>query len=65
MSPRAMGEFVVRVADAFGLEQPHLVGMDVGTDASLFAAALHPGRFRSLVVGSGGHGVPAPARRPS
>ena len=54
MSPRAMSEFVVRVADAFGLEQPHLVGMDVGCDAALFAAALHPARFRSLVVGSGG-----------
>ena len=25
MSPRAMGEFIVRVADAFGLEQPHVV----------------------------------------
>jgi pimeloyl-ACP methyl ester carboxylesterase len=58
MSPRAMGEFVVRVADAFGLEQPHLVGPDVGTGASLFAAALHPGRFRSLVVGTGGAAFP-------
>src|SRR5579863_4166527 len=28
MSPRARGEFVIRVADAFGLEQPHLVGPD-------------------------------------
>jgi pimeloyl-ACP methyl ester carboxylesterase len=54
MSPRAMAEFVVGVADAFGLEQLHLVGMDVGCDAALFAAALHPARFRSLVVGSGG-----------
>jgi pimeloyl-ACP methyl ester carboxylesterase len=34
------------------------VGPDVGTWASLFAAALHPGRFRSLVVGSGGTVVP-------
>jgi pimeloyl-ACP methyl ester carboxylesterase len=58
MSPRAMGEFLVRIADAFGLEQPHLVGPDVGTAASLFAAALHPGRFRSLVVGTGGTAVP-------
>jgi pimeloyl-ACP methyl ester carboxylesterase len=58
MSPRAMGEFVVRVADAFGLEQPHVVGPDIGTGASLFAAALHPGRFRSLVVGTGGAAVP-------
>ena len=58
MSPRAMGEFLVRVADAFELEQPHLVGPDVGTAASLFAAALHPARWRSLVVGSGGSAYP-------
>ncbi len=58
MSPKAMGEFLVRAADAFGLEQPHLVGPDVGTGASLFAAALYPGRFRSLVVGTGGAAVP-------
>lgn len=58
MSPKAMGEFIVRAADAFGMEQPHLVGPDVGTAASLFAAALHPGRFRSLVVGTGGAAVP-------
>jgi pimeloyl-ACP methyl ester carboxylesterase len=53
-----MGEFIVRVADAFGLEQPHVVGPDVGTGASLFTAALYPGRFRSLVVGTGGAAVP-------
>jgi pimeloyl-ACP methyl ester carboxylesterase len=58
MSPRAMGEFVVRVADAFGLEQTHVVGPDVGTGASLFAAALYPGQLRSLVVGTGGAAVP-------
>jgi pimeloyl-ACP methyl ester carboxylesterase len=58
LSPRAMGEFVARLADAFGLENPHVVGPDIGTGASLFAAALHPGRFRSLVVGSGGAACP-------
>lgn len=58
MSPRAMGEFLVRVADAFGLEQPHVVGPDVGTGAALFAAALFPGRLRSLVVGTGGAAFP-------
>jgi pimeloyl-ACP methyl ester carboxylesterase len=58
MSPRAMGEFVVCVADAFGLENPHVVGPDVGTGASLFAAAMYPGRLRSLVVGSGGAAFP-------
>src|SRR5712671_2491680 len=58
LSPRAMGEFVIRVADAFALEHPHVVGPDIGTGAALFAAALHPGRLRSLVVGSGGAAVP-------
>jgi pimeloyl-ACP methyl ester carboxylesterase len=58
LSPRAMGEFVVRVADAFGLENPHAVGPDIGTGALLFAAALHPGRLRSVVVGSGGAAFP-------
>jgi pimeloyl-ACP methyl ester carboxylesterase len=58
LSPRAMGEFVIRLADAFGLEMPHVVGPDIGAGASLFAAALHPGRLRSLVVGSGGAAFP-------
>jgi pimeloyl-ACP methyl ester carboxylesterase len=58
LSPRAMGEFVIRAADAFALEKPHLVGPDVGTAASLFAAAMDRGRFRSLVVGSGATAVP-------
>jgi pimeloyl-ACP methyl ester carboxylesterase len=58
LSPRAMGEFVLRVADAFGLESPHAVGPDIGTAALLFAAALQPGRLRSIVVGSGGSAFP-------
>jgi pimeloyl-ACP methyl ester carboxylesterase len=58
LSPRAMGEFVVRLADEFELKSPHVVGPDIGTGASLFAAALHPGRLRSLVVGSGGAAFP-------
>jgi pimeloyl-ACP methyl ester carboxylesterase len=58
LSPRAMGEFIIRVADAFELESPHVVGPDIGTAAGLFAAARHPGRLRSLVVGSGGTAVP-------
>ena len=58
LSPRAMGEFVIHVADTFGLENPHVIGPDIGTGASLFAAALYPGRLRSLVVGSGGAAFP-------
>jgi pimeloyl-ACP methyl ester carboxylesterase len=58
LSPRAMGEFVIRVADAFGLDSPHVMGPDIGTGAALFAAALYPGRLRSLIVGSGGAAFP-------
>jgi len=58
LSPTAMGEFIVRIADEFGLASPHVVGPDIGTAASLFAAARHPGRFRTLVVGTGGTAVP-------
>jgi pimeloyl-ACP methyl ester carboxylesterase len=58
LSPAAMGEFVIRLVDEFGLDTPHAVGPDIGTGALLFAAARHPGRLRSLVVGSGGAAVP-------
>ncbi len=58
LSPRAMGEFIIRAAGAFGLEHPHVIAPDVGTPAALFAAARHPGRLRSLVVGSGAAAVP-------
>jgi pimeloyl-ACP methyl ester carboxylesterase len=58
LSPRAMGEFLIRVADAFDLPTPHVVGPGIGTEASLFAAALYPGRLRSLVVGSGSTAYP-------
>lgn len=58
MTPRAMGDFIARAADAFGLEHPHVVGPDVGTSAALFAAAAHPGRFLSLTVGTGGTVTP-------
>jgi pimeloyl-ACP methyl ester carboxylesterase len=58
LSPRAMGEFVISVADAFGLDSPHVMGPDIGTGAALFAAALYPGRLRSLIVGSGGAAFP-------
>ena len=58
LSPRAMGEFMIRLVDALQLERPHAVGPDVGTPALLFAAAAHPSRFRSLVIGSAGAAYP-------
>jgi pimeloyl-ACP methyl ester carboxylesterase len=58
MTPKAMGQFIIRLADEFGLEKPHIVGPDIGTSASLFAAVLSPKRFLSLVIGTGGAAVP-------
>jgi pimeloyl-ACP methyl ester carboxylesterase len=58
LSPRAMAEFVTSAADSFELENPHAVGPDSGTAALLFAAALRPGRLRSLVVGCSASAFP-------
>jgi pimeloyl-ACP methyl ester carboxylesterase len=52
-SPEGLGEFVTRILDSFGLDRPHVVAPDVGTPACLFAAANHPGIFKSMVIGSG------------
>jgi pimeloyl-ACP methyl ester carboxylesterase len=52
-SPEGLGEFVMRIVDAFGLDRPHVVAPDVGTPACLFAAANHSGIFKSMVIGSG------------
>jgi hypothetical protein len=40
LSPRAMGAFVVRIADMFELEWPHVIGPSVAAPAALFAASL-------------------------
>jgi pimeloyl-ACP methyl ester carboxylesterase len=58
LTPRAMGEFLVHFIDEWGLNAPHVVAPDVGTAAALFAAALHPGKLGSLVVGNGGVAYP-------
>ena len=42
LSPQAMGEFLIRLVDEWGLNTPHVVAPDVGTAAVLFAAARHP-----------------------
>ena len=57
MNPKAIGHFILDVADALGLDNPHIVGPDIGTSSVLFAAA-DKDRFRSIVVGSGGVAVP-------
>jgi pimeloyl-ACP methyl ester carboxylesterase len=52
-APEPLGEFVVRLVEAFGLGHPHVIAPDVGTPACLFASANHPGLFKSMVIGSG------------
>ena len=58
LSPRAMGGFLARVITEVGLDRPHIVAPDVGTSAALFAAAAHPERIASVIVGTGGAAVP-------
>jgi pimeloyl-ACP methyl ester carboxylesterase len=54
MSPQAMGDFVIKLAEHLGASRLHAVGPDVGTAALLFAAARKPDLFESVVVGAGG-----------
>jgi pimeloyl-ACP methyl ester carboxylesterase len=58
LSPRAMGEFLAELIAEVDLGRPHIVAPDVGTSAALFAAAAHPQRIASVVVGTGGAAVP-------
>ncbi len=58
LSPRAMGEFLAQLISEADLGTPHIVAPDVGTAAALFAAAAHPERIASVIVGTGGAAVP-------
>jgi pimeloyl-ACP methyl ester carboxylesterase len=58
LSPSAMGEFLGRLIEEVGLGRPHIVAPDVGTSAALFAAAAHPERISTVVVGTGGAAIP-------
>jgi pimeloyl-ACP methyl ester carboxylesterase len=58
LSPRAMGAFLAQLIAELDLGTPHIVGPDVGTAAALFAAAAHPERISSVIVGTGGAAVP-------
>ncbi|HEY2689136.1 MAG TPA: alpha/beta hydrolase [Streptosporangiaceae bacterium] len=58
LCPMAMSEFLIGILDEWEISDPHLVCPDVGTPAALFAAARHPGRIRSLVVGGGATAYP-------
>jgi pimeloyl-ACP methyl ester carboxylesterase len=58
LSPQAMGEFLAQLIAEAGLGSAHIVAPDVGTAAALFAAAAHPQRIASAIVGTGGAAVP-------
>jgi pimeloyl-ACP methyl ester carboxylesterase len=58
LSPRAMGGFLAQLITDADLGTPHIVAPDVGTAAALFAAAAHPERIASVIVGTGGAAVP-------
>jgi pimeloyl-ACP methyl ester carboxylesterase len=58
LSPRAMGGFLDQLIVEADLGRPHIVAPDVGTSAALFAAAAHPERIASVIVGTGGAAVP-------
>jgi pimeloyl-ACP methyl ester carboxylesterase len=53
-----MGGFLAQLIAETDLGTPHIVAPDVGTSAALFAAAAHPERIASVIVGSGGAAVP-------
>src|SRR5215471_16744112 len=58
LSPQAMGGFLGQLIAEADLGRPHIVAPDVGTSAALFAAAAHPERIASVIVGTGGAAVP-------
>src|SRR3989442_10039176 len=58
LSPTAMGDFLVRMIREWNLGPVHFVGPDVGTSATLVAAAAHPELVRSLAIGSGATAFP-------
>jgi pimeloyl-ACP methyl ester carboxylesterase len=53
-----MGRFVLQLIDEWELGRPHVFGPDVGTGATLFAAAQAPAALTSAVVGSGASAYP-------
>jgi 3-oxoadipate enol-lactonase len=45
---------LLALLDALGIERAHLAGLSLGANIALAAAALHPGRVRSVVLASPG-----------
>ena len=65
IAPDAMGTFLARLIEEWGLGAPHVVGPDVGTAAGLFLAANAPDRVTSLTIGGGAVRDPIDADRKS
>jgi pimeloyl-ACP methyl ester carboxylesterase len=61
IAPDAMGTFLARLIEEWGLGAPHVVGPDVGTAAALFLAANAPERVTSLTIGGGAVRAPIDA----
>lgn len=53
MSPEAMGDFIIKLLNHFGIRRTHAIAPDVGTPAILFTASKQPELFESLVIGGG------------
>ena len=45
MNPKAMGHFILKVADALGLDNPHIVGPDIGTSSVSVCRRRRPGQI--------------------
>jgi pimeloyl-ACP methyl ester carboxylesterase len=57
-SPQAMGRFLLRLIEEWGLGAPHVFGPDVGGPVALFAAAESPSSLTSAVIGNGATAYP-------
>ncbi len=53
MSPEAMGDFIIKLLNYFGIRRTHAMALDVGTPAILFTASKLPELFESLIIGGG------------
>jgi 3-oxoadipate enol-lactonase len=56
-----LGEVLLRVLDAFGVEHAHLCGVSIGGMAAMWAAAHAPDRVERLVVCSSAAAIGSPA----
>ncbi len=50
-----LAQDVLSLADAAGVERPHLVGESIGGTIALYCAIKHPGRVATLTVSNGAH----------